>query len=87
MLGACAACHSRRVERAPFEPGEEFLDAFEPELLDSDAYYPDGQVKEELYEVISFQMSKMYARGVRCWNCHDVHGGGMRAALLAALIR
>ena len=28
-----------------------FLDAFEPELFDTDAYYPDGQVHEELYEL------------------------------------
>ncbi len=80
QLGACAACHSRRVERAPYEPGEPFLDAFEPELLDTDAYYPDGQVKEELYEAVSFDMSVMHGKGVRCWDCHDVHAGGTRKA-------
>src|SRR5437879_4703115 len=78
LLGACESCHSRRVEHAPYVPGGEFLDSFEPELLDTDLYYADGQVKAELYEVVSFQMSRMYAQGVRCWNCHDVHGGGTK---------
>jgi tetratricopeptide (TPR) repeat protein len=76
MLAACGSCHSRRVERAPWTPGMPFLDAFEPELFDTDAYYPDGQVREELYELVSFQSSRMYAEGVRCWNCHDAHANG-----------
>jgi Tfp pilus assembly protein PilF len=76
LLDACASCHSRRVERGPYQPGEHFLDGFEPDLPDTDAYYADGQVREELYEVVSFQMSKMFAHDVRCWSCHDVHGGG-----------
>jgi predicted CXXCH cytochrome family protein len=80
LFDACAACHTRRVERAAFTPGEPFLDAFEPELLDTDAYHPDGQVKEELYEVVSFQQSKMFQEGVRCWNCHDPHGDGTKAS-------
>jgi predicted CXXCH cytochrome family protein len=79
LLAACGSCHSRRVDRAHFMPGEQpFLDAFEPELLDTDAYHPDGQVHEELYELTSFQTSRMYAEGVRCWNCHDPHDNGTR---------
>ncbi|MCW5889411.1 MAG: tetratricopeptide repeat protein [bacterium] len=78
MLAACGACHARRVERAPWTPGDLFLDAYEPELLDTDAYYPDGQVKEELYELVSFQMSRMYAEGVHCWDCHEPHTGKTR---------
>ncbi len=78
LLDACAACHSRRAVRGPYEPGTPFLNGFEPDLPDLDAYYADGQVKDELYEVVSFQMSKMYARGVRCWSCHDAHAGGTR---------
>jgi len=79
MLSTCASCHSRRVDRAAWRPGERFLDVFEPELLDTPAYYPDGQVKEELYEVVSFESSVMRSKGVRCWNCHDLHGNGARA--------
>ena len=65
------ASSARRGRRAT-----SFLDAFEPELFDTDAYYPDGQVHEELYELVSFQSSRMYAEGVRCWNCHDGHADG-----------
>ncbi len=79
LLDACGACHARRVERAAFTPGDDFSDAFEPELLDTDAYHPDGQVKEELYELVSFRQSKMFQEGVRCWNCHDPHADGTRA--------
>ena len=79
LLDACGACHARHIERAAFTPGDRFLDAFEPELLDTNAYHPDGQVKEELYELVSFQQSKMFQEGVRCWNCHDPHDDGTRA--------
>ena len=79
LFDTCASCHSRRVERAPYTPGAKFLDSFDPELLDSEAFFPDGQVHEELYEAVSFQTSTMFARGVRCWNCHDVHRGSLRA--------
>lgn len=78
MLAACGACHSRRIERAHFDPGQPFLDAFEPELLDTEAYYPDGQVKEELYELVSFQTSRMHYEGVRCWDCHDAHSNATK---------
>ncbi len=76
LLAACGSCHSRRVDRAPWTPGLPLLDAFEPELFDTEAYYPDGQVREEVYELISFQSSRMHGEGVRCWNCHDSHGNG-----------
>jgi tetratricopeptide (TPR) repeat protein len=76
LVAACGACHSRHVDLAAWTPGMPYLDAFEPELFDTDAYYPDGQVREELYELVSFQSSRMYAEGVRCWNCHDPHANG-----------
>ncbi|MGH7895626.1 MAG: tetratricopeptide repeat protein [Candidatus Binatia bacterium] len=79
LYAACLACHTRRVERADFTPGDAFLAAFDPELLDTDSYHPDGQIKDELYEGVSFETSKMFREGVRCWNCHDPHGNGTRA--------
>jgi tetratricopeptide (TPR) repeat protein len=36
-------------------------------------YFPDGQILEEVYVYGSFLQSKMYQRGVRCSDCHDVH--------------
>jgi predicted CXXCH cytochrome family protein len=79
LLGACGSCHSRRVERARFTPGDDFFSAFEPEVFDGEPYYPDGQVKEELYELVSFATSRMYRKGVRCWNCHDPHANETKA--------
>ena len=79
LLDACGACHARRIERWAFPPGAAVADAFAPELLDTDAYWPDGQIKEELYELVSFRQSRMFQEGVRCWNCHDPHADGTRA--------
>jgi len=36
-------------------------------------YFPDGQIKDEVYEYASFVQSKMYRNGVRCTDCHDPH--------------
>ncbi len=44
-----------------------------PQLLSEGLYYPDGQILEEVYVYGSFTQSKMYQRGVRCSDCHDVH--------------
>ena len=69
---ACAMCHARRLEIYPdWTPGAKFCDNFFPELLDSDAYYPDGQIKEEDFEYTSFLQSKFYAQGGSCVDCHD----------------
>lgn len=69
---ACAPCHARRVELYPdWRPGEKFCDYYFPELLDSDAFYPDGQIKDEDFEYSSFLQSKFYAQGGSCADCHD----------------
>src|SRR5262249_13742673 len=36
-------------------------------------YYPDGQIRDEVYEYGSFLQSKMHAAGVTCSDCHDPH--------------
>jgi predicted CXXCH cytochrome family protein len=88
LMTTCAPCHSRRAPiTADFVPGEEFLDYFDPELLDTESYYADGQIREEDYEWISFQQSKMFREGVRCWDCHEPHGDRLRAADNALCLR
>ncbi len=70
----CAPCHSRRVilgDYTHIEP--DLLDALLPSLLTPDLYFPDGQILEEVYAYASFTQSKMYARDVRCGDCHNVH--------------
>jgi Tfp pilus assembly protein PilF len=73
-INACAPCHSRRHPiTADYQPGQPFLDAYVPSLLEEGVYYPDGQVLEEDYEWGSFLQSKMYHEGVTCSDCHDPH--------------
>lgn len=79
-MAACAGCHSRRVDIASaFSPEADVYDFFDPELLESDLYYPDGQVREEAYEWTSFKMSRMAQRGIVCQDCHEVHSAHLRA--------
>lgn len=73
-LQTCAPCHSRRgVLDASFRPGNAFADHYHLELLHEDAYFDDGQIKDEVYEYGSFLQSKMYHQGIRCTDCHDPH--------------
>ena len=74
QVDTCAPCHARKTAVAlDFRPGEAFLDHFRPELLDGEAYFPDGQVKEENFVYGSWLMSRMHHKGVRCTDCHDPH--------------
>jgi tetratricopeptide (TPR) repeat protein len=74
LVNLCAPCHSRRSELKDLDrPGGEPLDAFLPVLLSPGLFYPDGQILEEDYEYHAFLQSKMYANGVKCSDCHDVH--------------
>jgi Tfp pilus assembly protein PilF len=74
QIKICAPCHSRRYQLGdnPHAEGE-LLDVIVPRLLGEGLYYPDGQILEEVYVYGSFVQSKMYDRGVRCSDCHDVH--------------
>jgi predicted CXXCH cytochrome family protein len=54
-------------------------DDYQVALLDDDLYYPDGQIKGEVYEYGSFIQSRMFAEGVTCSDCHDPHRPELRA--------
>lgn len=74
QVETCAPCHSRRRVIYPdHAAGKPFLDHYEPELLDEGLYFADGQIRDEVYVYGSFLQSTMYARGVRCGDCHDPH--------------
>lgn len=75
QLNVCASCHSRRSTLAIPEHGEEFLKSHRLSLLAPDLYYPDGQIREEVYVYGSFLQSKMHKAGVVCSNCHNPHSG------------
>jgi predicted CXXCH cytochrome family protein len=80
-IGVCAACHSRReafADGLPV-PGTPYHDAYALALLRDGLYHADGSILDEVFEIGSFVQSKMYARGVRCSNCHEPHAGRLRA--------
>lgn len=74
QIELCAPCHSRRMSLGDNpHTNIRFLDYAVPQLLTDDTYFSDGQIREEVYVYGSFMQSKMFARGVRCSDCHDVH--------------
>jgi len=82
-INTCAPCHARRHPiTADCQPGQPFLDAYVPSLLEEGVYYPDGQILEEDYEWGSFVQSKRYHEGVTCSDCHDPHTAKLRSSNL-----
>jgi predicted CXXCH cytochrome family protein len=55
------------------------LDTHSPALLDDVLYFPDGQIRGEVYVYGSFLQSRMYQAGVRCTDCHNPHTAGLKA--------
>jgi predicted CXXCH cytochrome family protein len=79
-VGVCAQCHARRGQIADgYQPGRSFLDHYRPALLSPRLYHPDGQQRDEVYDWGSFLSSRMHQRGVTCSDCHEPHGGTLRA--------
>jgi tetratricopeptide (TPR) repeat protein len=71
---ACGRCHSRRGVIAPeYEYGRPLADSHLPALLEEPLYFPDGQIREEVYVYGSFLQSRMYRSGVSCSDCHEPH--------------
>jgi tetratricopeptide (TPR) repeat protein len=79
-IDVCAQCHSRRGQFSNgYRPGENLLDHYLPAMLAAGLYYPDGQQRDEVYNWGSFLSSRMYSKGVTCGDCHEPHGGKLRA--------
>jgi predicted CXXCH cytochrome family protein len=51
------------------------MDDLIPQVISTEFYYADGQIREEDYEYGSFTQSKMFHNNVRCSNCHNPHSG------------
>ena len=77
----CAGCHSRREAFGDGNPlpGTPYHDSYNLALLRPGVYHADGQIEAEDYEFGSFLQARMYARGVRCSDCHDPHTLTLRA--------
>ena len=76
---ACGRCHARRgVARNGYEYGRPLFDTHLPSLLEENLYFPDGQIREEVYVYGSFLQSRMYRAGVTCSDCHDPHSATLK---------
>jgi predicted CXXCH cytochrome family protein len=79
-IDICATCHSRRsVIHSEYAHDAPLLESYQPAILTEFLYYPDGQIKEEVYVYGSFLQSKMYRKGVTCSDCHEPHSLKLRA--------
>jgi len=79
QVETCAACHARRSELVETHAGRRFDDQYHLSLIEPGLYFPDGQVRDEVYVYGSFLQSRMHAAGVVCSNCHEPHSGTLRA--------
>ncbi|HET7716700.1 MAG TPA: tetratricopeptide repeat protein [Bauldia sp.] len=78
-IDACAACHSRRGPiTARALPGHPIGDSYRVATLDEGLYFPDGQIRDEVYEYGSFLQSRMFHEGVTCSDCHEPHSLKLR---------
>ena len=78
-IETCARCHSRRGQIwDEYVYGKPIMDTHLPALLEENLYYPDGQIKAEVYEYGSFLQSKMHHKGVNCTDCHNPHSLKLR---------
>lgn len=74
QVETCARCHSRRSPLGDgFRSHLRLLDDYLPNLLTPVLYELDGQIKDEVFEYGSFTQSRMFAKGVRCSDCHNPH--------------
>lgn len=74
QIELCAPCHARRSSLSDNSHRfGDFMDYAVPQLLREEYYFADGQIQEEVYVYASFMQSKMYARNIRCSDCHNVH--------------
>ncbi len=71
---ACGRCHARRgVIAAEYGYGKPLADTHRVALLSEPLYYPDGQIRDEVFVYGSFVQSRMYQAGVTCSDCHNPH--------------
>jgi predicted CXXCH cytochrome family protein len=81
QLNQCAGCHARRVKLTEvMQAGVPFDDQYRLQTISSEYYHADGQIKEEDYVFGSFTQSKMFSKGVKCADCHNIHSMQLKQA-------
>ncbi len=74
----CAPCHARgELLTGAVQPNVAFNDHHRLTLpTDAAVFYPDGQMRDEVFNYTSFLTSRMGGKaGVTCLDCHDPHSG------------
>lgn len=80
QINTCARCHSLREKLVDsYDHDKGFMDHFNPNLPQPDMYFPDGQIRDEVYVYASFLQSKMFQEGIKCNDCHDPHSLELKA--------
>lgn len=80
QIEGCARCHSlRNGLQEEYTFSKPFMDHYVPQVLTEPFYYPDGQIRDEVYVYGSFLQSKKYQKGVRCTDCHDPHSADLKS--------
>lgn len=79
QIDNCARCHARRGTLGDYHYGADLLDTHRLSLLETPLYWPDGQIRDEVYVYGSFVQSKMHQAGVVCSNCHNPHSNALYA--------
>lgn len=76
----CASCHSRREELTlDFQADDPYHDHFRLSLPSQEGlYYPDGQIRDEVFVYGSLMFSKMGHAGIHCLDCHNPHSGELK---------
>lgn len=78
-IETCARCHSRRGQIwDQYRHGEPLAQTHRLALLEDGLYFPDGQIRDEVFVYGSFLQSRMYRAGVTCSDCHDAHSLRLR---------
>lgn len=79
QIDSCARCHARRGTLGEYHPGKPLLDTHRLAVIEEPLYWPDGQIRDEVYVYGSFIQSKMHQAGVTCTNCHNPHSNQLVA--------
>ena len=80
----CGLCHARRDALSEeWKPGQSLSDTHRVTLLDRHWFEADGQVRDEqeTYNYAPLKLSRMFAAGVTCSDCHDPHSATLRAPI------
>lgn len=78
QVPTCGKCHSLRT-RLNDDSSRSVHDDYRLSLLHEPLYFPDGQVREEVFVMGSFEQSRMFQKGVVCSNCHNPHSNELVA--------